>query len=266
MSVVMEQTRISAPWSARRRRARELGARESYASEVLALYLALLDAQERAYDAALVAPPTAEALPAFAVERSLPGVMEAIMARGTEMLRTTALLAFHDGAVERLVRTWLANGEVAPAERFVARAVASPALEALPDLARATGMPGDARHCPVCGGSPQVAFFASSGEALVSGARYLVCDRCATSWQYPRMTCASCGETDTAKMPVYRSSEILPHLRVDACEACRTYLITVEMAKEPSAVPLVDEMAALPLDIDAKERGFTKVVPNLMGF
>jgi hypothetical protein len=29
---------------------------------------------------------------------------------------------------------------------------------------------------------------------------------------------------------------------------------------------VVDEMAALPLDLYAREHGFTKIIPNLMGF
>jgi hypothetical protein len=29
---------------------------------------------------------------------------------------------------------------------------------------------------------------------------------------------------------------------------------------------VVDELAALPLDLVARERGFTKIIPNLMGF
>ena len=257
---------IAAPWSERRRRARELGRRESYAGDVLALYLALLDPQERAFEAAIAERPVPADIPAFVVARALPGVMEAVVARGTELLRETAILAFHEGRVEEMVRQWLACAALEPADLFLARAAASPVLEALPDVARATGQPSDERHCATCGGLPQLAFFANSGEALVSGARYLVCSRCADRWQYPRMTCAGCGEKDTARLPVYRASEILPHTRVDACESCRTYLITVEMAKDPAAVPLVDEIAALPLDIDAKERGFTKVTPNLMGF
>jgi formate dehydrogenase maturation protein FdhE len=31
-------------------------------------------------------------------------------------------------------------------------------------------------------------------------------------------------------------------------------------------VPVVDEMAALPLDLYAVEQGFAKITPNLMGF
>jgi formate dehydrogenase maturation protein FdhE len=39
----------------------------------------------------------------------------------------------------------------------------------------------------------------------------------------------------------------------------------VDGRKDPGAVPVVDELAALPLDLYARERGFTKIAPNLMG-
>jgi len=61
-----------------------------------------------------------------------------------------------------------------------------------------------------------------------------------------------------------RRRRALPHLRADACEACRRYLITIDLRKEPEAVPVVDELVALPLDLYVKARGFTKIVPNLM--
>ena len=42
-------------------------------------------------------------------------------------------------------------------------------------------------------------------------------------------------------------------------------LLTIDLGRDPRAVPLVDELAAIPLDLYAVEAGFTKVVPNLMG-
>ena len=58
----------------------------------------------------------------------------------------------------------------------------------------------------------------------------------------------------------------MPHLRIDACETCRGYLLGVDLRRDAAAVPVVDELAALPLDLYAKERGLSKVTPNLMGF
>lgn len=56
-----------------------------------------------------------------------------------------------------------------------------------------------------------------------------------------------------------------PHLRIDACTTCSRYLVSVDLGRDPRAVPAVDELAAIPLDLHAADRGFTKVVPNLMG-
>jgi formate dehydrogenase maturation protein FdhE len=38
------------------------------------------------------------------------------------------------------------------------------------------------------------------------------------------------------------------------------------MARDPHAVPEVDELAGLPLDLYAADEGLTKITPNLMGF
>jgi len=65
---------------------------------------------------------------------------------------------------------------------------------------------------------------------------------------------------------VLADTDRLPGVRVDACDTCRTYLLTIDLPKDPAAVPLVDEMAALPLDLHARERGLVKITPNLMGF
>ena len=140
-------------------------------------------------------------------------------------------------------------------------------LEALPELA-AQLRQADAndRSCPRCGGLPQLAVFGETGEALLTSPRKLQCSRCANEWVLSRMTCASCGETSGAKMPILSDVDLFPHLRIDACEICRRYLITVDQRKDPRAVPIVDELAALPLDLVAAERGYTKIARNLMGF
>jgi len=98
----------------------------------------------------------------------------------------------------------------------------------------------------------------------VSGPRMLLCCRCGESWVHQRMTCPGCGEQATSKLPIFADAERFPHLRADACESCRTYVITIDLRKEAGAVPVVDELVALPLDLYVQARGFAKVVPNLM--
>jgi formate dehydrogenase maturation protein FdhE len=41
-------------------------------------------------------------------------------------------------------------------------------------------------------------------------------------------------------------------------------LKTVDLTKDGLAVPLVDEIAAIPLDLWAQEHGYTKLKTNLM--
>jgi formate dehydrogenase maturation protein FdhE len=39
----------------------------------------------------------------------------------------------------------------------------------------------------------------------------------------------------------------------------------IHLGKDPSAVPLVDEVAALAMDVWALDRGLHKIHPNLVG-
>ncbi|HVD50881.1 MAG TPA: formate dehydrogenase accessory protein FdhE [Candidatus Udaeobacter sp.] len=251
----------------RRERARELGARFDFAQQPLALYLAIVDAQERAFERARTDRPSRDDLSSYVVRVALPGVMEAAVAAGTETLREATLLRFHEADLEGLVEAWLDGDETSGTDTFLARASTQPVLEALPDLAATLrNSETDDRHCPRCSGLPQVAVFAETAEALLTSPRKLVCSRCADEWVMSRMTCASCGETSGAKMPILSDVDLFPHLRIDACEICRRYLITVDLRKDPRAVPVVDELAALPLDLVAAERGYTKIARNLMGF
>lgn len=255
------------PYPDRRARARRLRDRHAFAAEVLTLYLALLDVQEEAHEAARAAPPDPGDLSRRAAGL-LPKVVEASVAAGPQRLAETAVSRFHSADLEDLVGRWLRGAEQSLVDRYLARAATAPLLEAMPDAALAGLRSGssDARHCPRCGGAPQLSYLAPSGEALVTGPRYVVCARCSHAWVYARATCPGCGEAAGARLPIYSESERLPHLRIDACDTCRRYLVTVDLRRDAAAVPLVDELTALPLDLYAKERGLSKVVPNLMGF
>jgi FdhE protein len=59
---------------------------------------------------------------------------------------------------------------------------------------------------------------------------------------------------------------VFSHVRIEACDSCRRYLLSIDLAADPAAIPEVDEVAALPLDLYARERGFSKIIPNVMGF
>lgn len=264
MSAVAERTTVFAE---RKARALELVSRYDYAAEPLRLYAALADAQAAAFERARDERPTFDDLPAFAVRASLPGVMEAAMAAGTETLREAVLTRFHEGDLEAMVRAWLDGEEQDHASAFLARAATAPVFEALRSLGAALRIhTDDERCCPGCGGLPQLAIHADTGEALLTGQRLLLCSRCGMEWAYARMTCVSCRETGGSRLPILADESRLPHLRIDACEVCHAYLVTVDMRKEPRAVPVVDEIVALPLDLIAADKGYTKISRNVMGF
>jgi formate dehydrogenase maturation protein FdhE len=259
------------PYPDRRRRAEHLRDRQPYAAEVLTLYLALLEIQEEIFQAVREWPPGPASVSAYVTERAIPGVLDVTLAAGPPKLAEAVVGRYHAADLEELVRRWLRSSEQSLTDRYLARVAVTPVLEALPLEHMATifprppGVPSPSR-CPRCWALPQVSYFALSGEALVSGPRYLVCARCSHAWVHSRMCCVACGETAAGRLPIYADGEQLPQLRVDACDACRRYLLAVDLRKDAGAVPLVDELAAIPLDLFAKERGFTKVVPNLMGF
>lgn len=255
----------SVTYDRRRERARELSERWPHAGEVLRLYSALLDVQERAGQAAAAAGPGHEELPRWIAEAVVPAVVQVTAAVGPEPLVTALQALVYGGDPARSVEAWLTGSELAPAECYLARAASAPVLEALPGvLPRPASV--DSLHCPSCGALPQVSVFTSGGEALVTGQRTLECSRCGASWPYPRMVCAGCGESETAKLPIYADHDVFPHLRVDACDTCRTYLVTVDANKDGRALGAVDELAAVPLDLFARDLGLRKVTPNLMGF
>lgn len=277
-------------WSKRRARATELAQRRPFAAEVLTFYAALLEVQERAYAGALEDTPRPDTVAAYAAQRVLPRVIEVSAASGPAALVAAVLERFHELDFTATLAAWLRGDDLPGIERYLARAAAGPILEALGAAAGAAcDGPRDAVHCPACGGRPQLSYFASAPEDLVTAHRYLLCARCAGAWPYPRLTCAACGQTETSKLLVYSevgtsqaelSAHIVkpaaaqpvtaadaefPHMRIDGCSACKHYVLTVDLDRDPRAVPLVDEIAAIPLDLYARERGLTKPVPNLMG-
>ena len=265
-------TRAATAWTERRRRALELVDRCPWAAGQLRLYLALLDVQEPAFhdalDQALGSGSLAGALPAYVADQVLSRVIDVSVAHGPPA-RAEAVLARWRGGGAGLVAAWLRDEVPDPVARYLARASAGPVLEALaqsaPPIPGSTDDGRDGRICPACGGLPQVAYLADGGEALVTAPRRLVCSRCQQVWPIARTACAGCGERSGSKLPIYGEAERFPHLRIDACQSCERYLVTVDLRKDPGAVPIVDELAALPLDLYAREQGKRKIVPNLMG-
>jgi Protein involved in formate dehydrogenase formation len=281
-------TVTSSPWAEHRQRADALHARHRHAAQLLTLYLALLDVWEEAWRAARADPPAPQELAGWAVEHALAKVVAATARCGPRGLAAAVSDLQASEAVEPLLAGWLAGAETPPVGEYVARAVLRGPLEAV-DGDAACGRdpsPRGGRRCPCCGGRPQLSYHVHAEDSLVTGRRYLACARCGASWLYSGSSCASCGETSGARRTVFTEHRaepvvvrglasrdpaaagpaVFPHLRIEACESCSRYLIDVDMGRDARAVPEVDELTAIPLDLFAQERGLEKIAPNLMGF
>jgi FdhE protein len=282
------------PYTDRSRRTQDLRARHLFAREVLDFYGALLGVQEQAYEAAISARPPARDLVPYVAEMVVPVVAEVSIAAGPETLRAAVAGRLESADARELVAAWVGGEQQVLVDRYLARASLGPVLEALGSEASATCVGArDARHCPQCGGPPQLSHFALAGEDLAAGGRYLLCARCDTSWGYARMTCPGCGEDSSSRLPIFSEEgttsgergsvvrglqgkleasdgtgpkPVFRHVRIEACETCRRYVLGIDLAADPAAVPIVDEISALPLDLYARERGYSKITPNLMGF
>jgi formate dehydrogenase maturation protein FdhE len=263
----------ASPYARRKRRAEQLIERWPFAAEVLGFYTHLLEAQEDAFAQARsrLVPPAGAA--AFAASQVLPRIVEISVTHGPAVLQSGVLARFDAVDLEATCEAWLRGDPLDRFDRFLARASTQPVLEALGPAAAGVCTrrpePGEGLQCTVCGGPPQVSYFAASAEDLVTPHRYLECARCASSWAFARMRCANCGETDSQKLRVYNEVEErgrFAHMRIDTCVSCSTYMLTVDVGRDGNAVPAVDELAAIPLDIYARELGLQKAVVNLMGF
>jgi FdhE protein len=103
--------------------------------------------------------------------------------------------------------------------------------------------------CPVCGGEPDLACIATSGE------RWLICGRCQTRWATEQYACPFCGQSDKRHITSFATPD--GTYRVTACQSCRRYLKTLDGRRSRRPVmPDVDSIATLPLDAVVMQRGF----------
>ena len=214
-------------------------------------------------------------------------LLELVKRRGSEAL---AALADELSSEKELWKQMLAsywNGQWAEEECFFVRACLQPYLEHLANTgtlpfdsslmvdaaqrAVFTEAPQPHQTCPFCGRKPQLAFISNetSMPGLIEGSveggrRFLMCGDCLTPWPFQRIACASCLEVNPYKLPYYSAADA-PTIRVECCESCKHYIKSIDLTKDNRAVPPVDELAAVPLDLWAQGQGYTKTQLNLAG-
>jgi len=146
-------------------------------------------------------------------------------------------------------------------DQFLPRAFLQPYAEQLAGDPTAEETPGFPSLCPLCDARPLLGVLRPEGDGAK---RFLLCSFCLREWEFRRILCATCAEEAETKLPVF-VAEQFPYIRVEACETCKFYLRTIDLTKDGNAVPLVDDLAAIPLSLWAEEHGYSRAQPNLLG-
>jgi FdhE protein len=116
-------------------------------------------------------------------------------------------------------------------------------------------------RCPRCSSLPLLGVLRPEGDGAK---RFLQCAFCSQEWEFRRIFCAHCGEEEEGKLPVY-VAEQFPHIRMECCESCKHFVRTIDLTKDGNAVPIVDDLAAIPLSLWAQENGYGRIQSNLLG-
>jgi FdhE protein len=192
----------------------------------------------------------------------VPALVGLIEAAGPDPLKHFARAQLHTPSqrAEFVRAAWPFHLPDSPESRFYARALLQPCAERRAALADLSAAPST-RMCPFCNSRPSLAILRGEGDGA---RRSLLCSLCATEWPFRRVLCPNCGDENKDHLPVYTTDQI-DHVRVEACESCRTYVKSVNLTKDGFAVPEVDEIATVALDVWADEGGYTKIEQNLLG-
>jgi len=254
---------LKSSWDLRIKRASELLEKSSTASELLKFYQHLARFQQSVYQnlASSKDHDVSVLLPFFQ------GLIDTVKEHGSAQLRAAAeslARASRDEQLELLMSVWqhqVGPDELAPEYAFFARALLQPFAEYLAGKSALEQEHSGSVRCPFCGALPQVAVLRPEGDG---GKRSLVCSLCSTEWNFRRQKCANCGEEDKDKLPVFVAQDF-DYVRVEACETCKSYIKAIDMTKNGRAVPVVDELATISLDLWAQEKDYQKRGPNLFG-
>lgn len=129
-----------------------------------------------------------------------------------------------------------------------------PSLEACAEMLgeRRKGVRWEEAICPICGSAP--GFAELRGEDVTS-LRFLYCSLCGFEWQFRRVGCTFCDCTDHKQLGTL-FAEGDDRCFLEVCEQCHRYIKTVDNRTHFGLIPEVEAMAASPLDVVARERGY----------
>ena len=259
------QGRAAGEFERRARRAEALARESSSAAAPLTFAAGLYRAQGE------LAGVIESAAPAGLLERDLPGfagglagILGYAAGAGPPGLGAEArdlAGAGAGGLGGRLVDWW--RGDRSGRADYLARALLRPYAEVLAELAI---RPEPATHdggCPFCQAPAWIGF--RRAEAGESGAqRFLGCGLCGGAWPVNRIRCPSCGEEAPDRLPMFQS-ERYPSVRLEVCDSCKHYVKSIDLTVDGLAIPEVDDLSSVSMDLWAGERGYSRSEPSLAG-
>ncbi len=262
------------PWQRRIERAGTLARQHPFAAEILSFYSAVAHFQGEFYQRLAR---TADQQRKLTAERAAPpelpllissfeGFLSVIGKNAPQQLSEAAHELCEQGERgwgELLSDTWLSS-DVSPihAAQFLARAFLQPYAEWIRSRMETKSPDSSAPFlCPFCNRKPGLGVLRQQGDG---GRRSLICSFCLAEWEFRRIVCPACGEEENSKLPVYTAEEF-DYIRVECCDTCKTYIKSINLTRNGLAEPIVDEMASAPLDLWAREHGYTKLELNLIG-
>lgn len=253
---------MAGSWDRRIARAGELAGKHPAASELLRFYQQVARFQKSVCEKLASVPEhdVSALLPFF------PELISLVKRAGSPALAAAAGTLEQDAPEDRLAllqSIWQHQVEsryLAGEDAFFAQALLQPYAEFLADKTSSGGN-GSSTFCPFCGSKPQLAVLRPEGDGAK---RFLLCSLCSTEWAFRRLLCPNCGEENKDKLPIFAAQEF-DYVRVDACDTCRTYIKSIDLSKNGNAVPAVDELATVSLNLWAEQHDYHKMRPNLFG-
>ena len=273
-------------YEARSRRVDRLSATFSSAAEILAFYAEILIFQKK-LGAQIARYAQDHAMPALdggkrggldvsAVLPHFRGFLSLVESKGPVVLAESARQLAElpsDAWMAQLNAYWECAGcydqQIGAFAQFFPRALLQPYAEFVANKHFVPSIGATPKLCPICGARPLLGILRPEGDG---GKRFLLCSFCSHEWDFRRILCPTCAEEREEKLPVYVAEQPdrqplggFPHVRIEACDTCKFYIRTIDLTKDGNAIPIVDDLAAIPLTLWAHQHHYSRLQPNLLG-
>jgi FdhE protein len=188
--------------------------------------------------------------------RGVVRVMEhSLAADGSEELRWAALMGAWSPIEEWAERIGVEPDATVTLLDHAARPALRAGAAAVAELVRRA--PWSRGICPACGAPPLLGELRGGGT---SGSpehdRVLRCGRCLSAWNFPRLRCTRCGETNHRRLSYLHAKGEENFRRAEVCSSCNSYLKNIAVLAPLDALELLTaDLTSVALDIAALDSG-----------